>query len=203
MARRNRVTPEGEIIADPARGNFTGNRGVLCDETGQLRAPFRHRAWICCVLCFRGNRQPLASAHHWTPLFFLDEATAFAAGHRPCAACRRADYKRFRAAWAAATGAVPSAKEMDAALHAARVVPRLRDKRTHEAAVDGLPDGAFIRRDAGSVLILGDRLLSWTPGGYDVGVARPASGMVTVLTPAPIIAVLAAGYRPALHRSAL
>lgn len=201
MARQNRVTPDGRIIADPARGLFTGNRGILCDKDGTLRAPFRNRAWIACVLEWNGNRQPLGSAHHWTPLFFLDEAVALAAGHRPCATCRRADYKRFRAAWAEG-GAVPSAKEMDAALHEARVVPRLRTQITYEAGIATLPDGAFIRWRDGPALVLGDRLLPWASAGYLAGEARPASGEVTVHTPAPILAVLNAGYRPALHPSA-
>ena len=202
MARANRVTPEGGIIADPARGMFTGNRGILCDEGGQMRWPWRHKAWICCVLSWKGNRQPLDDAHRWTPLFFLDEAVALAAGHRPCATCRRADYNRFRAAWAVATGAVPSAKAMDAALHRARVFPRLRSKRTCEADLAALPEGSFIRWRDGPALVLGDRLLPWTPSGYGPAVPRPSTGPVTVLTPAPTVAVLKAGYRPTLHPSA-
>jgi hypothetical protein len=199
MPRQNRVTPEGRIIADRARGMFTGNRGILCDE-GVLRAPYRHRAWICCVLEYKGNRQPLASAQHWTPLFFLDEAVAFAAGHRPCATCRREAYNRFRAAWGSSP--LPSAKEMDAALHAARVVPRLRTQVTHKAELTSLPDGAFIRWQDRPALVLGDRLLPWTPAGYLPADARRGTGKVTVLTPAPMIAVLSAGYQPALHPSA-
>lgn len=202
MPRQNRVTPEGGIIADPARGMLTGNRGILCGEDGTLGSPFRSKAWITCVLEWKGNRQPLCSAHRWTPLFFLDEAVALSAGHRPCATCRRADYNRFRAAWAAG-GALPSAKEMDTTLHAARVVPRLRTKVTHQADIAALPDGAFIRWHDRPALVLGDRLLPWTPAGYFSGVARPASGEVTVLTPAPIISALRAGYRPALHKSAI
>ncbi|MGL4281586.1 MAG: hypothetical protein ACRCS0_14575 [Albidovulum sp.] len=201
MPRRNRVTPEGWIIADPARGTLTGNRGILCDESGALCRTSQHRAWISCVLEWKDNRQPLSSAHRWTPLFFLDEAVALAAGHRPCATCRRADYNRFRAAWAAGS-TLPSAKAMDAALHAARVRPRLRTKVTHEVDITVLPDGAFIRWQDNPALVLGDRLLPWTPAGYLAGQQRPASGKVTVLTPAPVIAVLKAGYRPALHPSA-
>lgn len=202
MALANRVTPEGRLIADPARGMFTGNRGILCDEDGRLRTPFRNRAWITCVLEWKGNRQPLCSAHRWTPLFFLDEATALAAGHRPCATCRRADYNRFRDAWSA-SGFIPSAKAMDAALHKARVTPRLRTQITHAADIATLPDGAFIRWRQGPALVEGGRLLPWTPAGYLAAETRPASGPVTVLTPAPTIAVLSAGYRPALHPSAL
>lgn len=202
MARRNRVTPGGRIISDPARGMFTGNRGILCGPDGALRMPFRHRAWICCVLAYKGNRQPLDSAHRWTPLFFLDEAVALAAGHRPCATCRREAYNRFRTAWSVASGALPSAKEMDAALHPARVLPRLRAQVTHVAEIAALPDAAFIRWQDRPALVLGARLLPWAPSGYGVAIARPTSCEVTVLTPAPTVAVLAAGFRPALHETA-
>ncbi|MCA0272507.1 MAG: hypothetical protein LCH69_10640 [Proteobacteria bacterium] len=202
MSRRNRVTPAGRIISDPARGMFTGNRGILCDEGGALCRTSRHRAWISCVLEWKGNRQPLSSAHRWTPLFFLDEAVSMAAGHRPCATCRREAYNRFRMAWAAASGALPSAKEMDAALHPARMVPRQRIQVTHEAEIESLPDGAFVRWNGSPALVLGESLRSWTPSGYGAADERPASGKVTVLTPAPMVAVLAAGYRPVLHQSA-
>jgi len=202
MARRNRVTPEGAIAADPARGLFMGNRGILHDDTGRITASFRHRNWVCCVLQFKGRKRQIMTPGHYTELFFLDEATALAAGHRPCAECRRAEYDRFRAAWGAAFGATPSAKAMDAALHEARIIPRLRIQRTHEADLTDLPDGTFIRWEETPALILDDRLLPWAPSGYGPPVPRPASGRVTVLTPAPTVAVLKAGYRPALHASA-
>ncbi len=202
MARRNRVTPEGAIVADPARGLVTGSRGLLGDEGGTMRWPWRHKAWICCVLSWKGNRQPFDDAHRWTPLFFLDEAVALAAGHRPCAECRRAEYNRFRAAWGAAFGATPSAREIDAALHEARIIPRLRVQRTHGADLTDLPDGTFIHREGRPALLLGDNLLPWSPTGYAPPAPRPASGRVTVLTPAPTVATLRAGYRPALHGSA-
>jgi hypothetical protein len=203
MARQNRVTPEGRIVADPARGDFMGNRGILHDPAGSIVAPFRHRNWVCCVLQFKGRHREIMAPGHYTELFFLDEAVALAAGHRPCAECRRRDYNRFREAWAAAAGgALQSAKDMDAALHAARVVPRLRGQRTHEAEIASLPDGAFIGWQDRPVLVFGDRLLPWTPAGYGPAEARPAAGPVTVLTPVPTIAALAAGYRPALHETA-
>ena len=202
MARQNRVTPESRIIADPARGDRMGNRGVLHDEDGNIVAPVRHRNWVCCVLRFKDRRRTIMRPGCYTELFFLDEATALSAGHRPCGECRRADYERFRAAWALATGTLPSAKEMDAALHPARVVPRRRTQVTHEADMAALPDGAFIRWQDRPALVLGDTLRPWTPSGYDPAVARPARGSVTVLTPAPTIAVLRAGYRPALHATA-
>lgn len=202
MTRRNRVTPEGSIVADPARGLFMGNRGILHDETGRITAPFRHHNWVCCELDFKGRKRDLMQPGRYTELFFLDEAVALAAGHRPCAECRRADYNRFRAAWAKATGSRPSANAMDAALHEARIIPRLRAQRRHEADLTDLPEGTFILWEGRPALILDDRLLPWAPPGYGPPVPRPASGRVTVLTPAPTVATLRAGYRPALHPSA-
>jgi len=202
MARRNRVTPEGAIVADPARGLFMGNRGSLHDDSGRITAPFRHRNWVCCLLEFKRRKRKLLQPGCYTELFFLDEAVALAAGHRPCAECRRADYNAFREAWAKATGSKPSAKAMDAALHEARIIPRLRAQRRHAGDLTELPDGTFIRWNKAPALILGDRLLPWAPSGYGPPVPRPASGRVTVLTPAPTVAVLKAGYLPALHASA-
>lgn len=206
MALRNRVTPEGEIIAHPSKaGVFMGNRGILHDDAGDIVRTHALPAWITCLLDFRDRKPPvpLVSPGRYTRLFFLDEAVALAAGHRPCGECRRRDYKAFRAAWAAATGAdLPGPREMDRALHAARIVPRRRIQRTFEADLADLPDGTFIRATTGPALILGDRLLPWTPDGYGPPLRRPGTGRVTVLTPAPTVAVLRAGYRPVLHPSA-
>lgn len=204
MPRQNRVTPEGEIIADPAKGLFMGNRGILHDDAGRIVAPFRHTNWVCCVTAFKDRRRNLMAPGRYTELFFLDEAVALAAGHRPCGECRRADYARFRSAWAAATGAgLPAPKEMDRALHAARIVPRRRMQATFAAAPEWLPEGTFVRIASGPALILGDRVLPWSPGGYGVSLDRPATGEVQVLTPRPTVAALAAGYRPVLHHSVL
>jgi hypothetical protein len=201
MARQNRVTPEGEIIADPARGLLTGNRGIL--HGGPRPRNWRNRAWITCLLAFRGHRQPLQATGTWTPLFFLDEAVALAAGHRPCAFCRREAWERFCAAWGRAAGAeAPRAAEVDRALHAARILPRRGTKVTFAAPVVSLPDFTFLRTDDGPVVILGDRLLPWAPGAYGSPLPRPASGLVEVLTPRPTVEALRAGYRPVLHPSA-
>jgi len=203
MARQNRVTPEGTIIADPARGLFMGNRGILHDEAGRIVAPFRHRAWICCVTEFKGRNRKVMTPGNYTELFFLDEATALAAGHRPCAECRRSDYSLFRAAWSVSgLGAQPSAAEMDNALHVARTRPRLRDKVTFQAPLSDLPDGTFVRLPDGPALVFGQALLPWTPAGYGKPLPRPSGSESTVLTPAPIVAVLAAGYAPHLHPTA-
>lgn len=203
MPHRNRVTPTGEIEATPARGLLTGNRGVLHDAEQRLGAArWRHPHWIACALSYKDWRRPIMAPGRWTELFFLDEAVALAAGHRPCALCRRADFKRFRDAWEAAFGARAKVPEIDATLHRARVEPRSRRQVTHRAALEALPDAAFVRCDGEPHLVLGARLLRWRHGGYDEGRRRPA-GAIEVLTPAPLVAVLRAGYRPLLHPSAL
>ncbi len=204
MPLMNRVTPEGGIIVDPARGLFTGNRGILCDEAGVRRREWRNHAWICCVLHWRDQRQPLSSSRTWTPLFFLDEAVALAAGHRPCAECRREAYQRFRAAWGRAAGtSAPLARDMDRALHDARILRRTGTGATCRAGIDSLPDFTFLRTGVGPAMVLGARLLPWTPAGYGAALPRPgAGGAVEVLTPGPTVAVLRAGYRPVLHPSA-
>lgn len=200
MPRQNRVTPEGEIIADPARGLVMGNRGCLHDAAGRLgTARWRHPHWIICALSFKGRWRPIMAPNRWTELFFLDEATALAAGHRPCAECRRAAYNAFRAAFAPAPLPAP---EIDRRLHTARVT-RTRHQITHRADLATLPDGSFVKLPGAPepLLVLTDRLLPWRPDGY--GLAQPRlGGTVTVLTPAPTVAALRNGYRPILHPTA-
>lgn len=202
MPRQNRVTPEGRIEADPARGLLTGNRGVLHDAAQRLGAArWRHPHWITCALTYKDWRRPIMAPGRWTELFFLDEAVALAAGHRPCALCRRADFNRFLEAWERAFGAREQVPAIDAALHRARVEPRSRRQVTHRAPLEALPDGVFLRWRDRPHLALGGRLLRWTHAGYDA--AALGEGEVEVLTPAPLVAVLRAGYRPLLHPSAL
>ncbi len=202
MPLQNRVLPTGEIVADPARGLFTGNRGILHDAGRRLgTARWRHPHWIVCALEHpRGVTRPVMSPGAWTELFFLDEAVALAAGHRPCAYCRRAAWRGFRAAWIAAGLAGDRAPEIDRALHAGRV-DRGRRQVTHRAPAGGLPDGVFVALPGGPALILGRAALPFAPAGYGAATGRP-QGEVTVLTPAPTVAALAAGYRPELHRTA-
>lgn len=196
---RNRVTPEGDIVAVPERGLFFGNRGVLHDEDRNLRRTWQVRRWITCRLQFRGRRRALLQPRRYTELFFLDEATALAAGHRPCAECRYHDYQRYRQAWAAAQGCGPlPADDLDLVLHRERVT-RDRTKQLHEAPVADLPDGTMVRLDGAAWLVHGGELLAWTPGGYAGRRARPARGAVDVLTPPSSVAVLRAGYTPVLH----
>ncbi len=200
MTRQNRVLPTGEIVAIAERGTLTGNRGCLHDSDAQLGAArWRHPHWISCALDYKGIRRRVMAPNRWTELFFLDEAVALAAGHRPCALCRRADWLAFRAAWAVAFGALAAAPDIDRQLHAARVESRSRRQRRHEAEAQGLPEGTFLWAD-GPALLTETGLLPYRPGGYGPALPRP-KGRVTVLTPRPLVAVLAAGYRPRLHPS--
>jgi hypothetical protein len=200
MPRRNRVTPEGEIVADPARGTLMGNRGRLHRADGTPAGSlWTTKAWIACCLSFGNRRRTIMAPGSYTELFFLDEATAYAAGHRPCAECRRADFRAFMALWETEFGP-GRAPGVDAALHAARV-RRDRTKITFEAAAEGLPDGTMIRLEAGPALLLGDAALPWTTVGYGLPRPRPG-GTARVLTPQPIVALLRAGLRPGLHASA-
>lgn len=205
MALQNRVTPFGEIVADPARGTLMGNRGILHDDHRQLgRRRWQHRTWIACRLDFRGRHREVMTPHRYTELFFLDEAVAIAAGHRPCYECRRADYRAWQAAWSRARDGAPqpSAGEMDAVLHRDRIDPATRRQRTWQAAYPDLPDGTFVVRNADAWLVRGDLLLRWTPARYSGDVRRPATGEVMVLTPRASVALLAAGYLPQTHPSA-
>jgi hypothetical protein len=200
---QNRVLPTGTIVADPARGLFTGNRGILHDAgRGLGTARWRHPHWIVCALSHpRGIRRRVMSPGTWTELFFLDEAVALAAGHRPCAYCRRPAFLAFQTAWIAAGLPGRTAPEIDRTLHAARVA-RSRAQITHKAEIATLPDGTFIAVANAPALLCGDRLLPYVPKGYGPPLPRQSCGQVTVLTPAPTVATLIAGYRPELHGSA-
>jgi hypothetical protein len=206
VARRNRVTPLSELVADPARGLVYGNRGCLHDDGGQIRRRYAGRRWIACRLRFRGwHRAPLLQPGRFTELFFLDEATAMAAGHRACALCRREDYNHLVALWRELHPGQVGADAMDAQLHAERVADGTRAQRHHEAALDDLPDAAFVLRDGAPWLVRGGQLLAWTPAGYAQRVARPAGERAVLITPPSLVAVLRAGWNgavPLLHPSA-
>jgi hypothetical protein len=198
MPLRNRVTPMSDLIADPARGLVYGNRGCLHDDRGEIRRRFATRRWIACRLEFKGwHRGPLLQPGKFTELFFLDEATAFAAGHRPCALCRREDYNRFLEL-AGARGA----DEIDDRLHGERLDGSRR--RLHRLSAEELPDGAFVLRQDDPWLVRGRELLRWTPAGYTDRAPLPA-GLVETVTPPSLVAVLRAGWHPVvplLHDSA-
>jgi hypothetical protein len=200
MPLQNRVQPTGEIIAHPARGGLTGNRGILHGPDRKLgTARWQHPHWVCCVLEFRGRYHGPMPDRRWTALFFLDEAVALAAGHRPCHQCRHADAQRFRAAWESAFQEPAPASKMDRLLHPARV-NRTRQQVRFQADAQTLPPGVFVLSD-GPMLLTEDAARPYRPDGYGDPIPRPA-GPVCVLTPKPMVGVLAAGYQPMLHHSA-
>ena len=259
MPLQNRVLPDQTIVADPARGLLTGNRGILHDDSQTLRHRWTAKAWICCALDWKATRRQPMTGRSWTELFFLDEAVALASGHRPCATCRRAAYNAFRDAWSRAALPGHQAPEIDAHLHAARLTATWH-QRLHQADGASLPDGTFILHPApshnalpaplldgtiilhlapphpaqpaplpdgtfdqhrapphlappvprpdGTInlpptphLILGPDAWPYTPAGYLAALPRP-TGPVLVMTPAPLVACLRAGYRPILHPTA-
>jgi len=200
MPHPNRLQPDGTFLATPARGGFMGNRGRLHDAAGTIGpATWRGTAWITCTPRPKPGRPPqgVTPPNGYTRLFFHDEAVACAAGHRPCAECRRAVYNDFRAAWARAFGTTPKADEIDATLHAARIDPATRAQRRHGADLSTLPDGAFILWQGGPHLVQGHGLRPYRPDGYAAPVPRPQA-QVTVLTPAPLVRVMQAGWHPVL-----
>lgn len=204
MSLQNRVNPFGDLFRTAARGTMMGNRGgVLHNADREIVLNFKSRRWIACVLEFKGRRRIVMSERRYTELFFLDEAVAFAAGHRPCAECRRERFNAFRDAWSRrpSGGHLPMADEMDAELHRARVEGK-RAKVTYEAQLGSLPDGAFVRIDGNAYLVWEDGLLLWSPVGYQRRDAGSNDAVVTVLTPKPIVECLQQGYRPDIHDSA-
>jgi hypothetical protein len=209
MPRRNRVTPFGDVIATPERGTMMGNRGILHDPDGRVRRPWQVKRWLLCVLEFRGRHRTVMAPNRYTELFFLDEATGLAAGHRPCFECRRKGFLAFRDAWAA--GNRPTMRPetigadlMDHQLHTERVGPD-RSKRTFTADLDELPDGVFVKlgdADGGACLVWRDNLLDWSAGGYTGRRRRSRGRVVSVLTPRSTVAAIRAGYVPEVHPSA-
>jgi hypothetical protein len=203
MPLQNRVDPSGELLASAARGSLTGNRGGRFHRDDRTLGGRRwaSRQWICCRLAFKQRHRTVWGAGY-TELFFLDEVTAFAAGHRPCFECRRKDAEAFAEAWRDAFGLAerPRAGSMDRVLHAERLDGR--GKRLHRMPIDDVPDGAFVRRDNGAFVVSAGKLLRWTPSGYAERMERPRSTTVDVLTPPTIVRALAAGYAPQWHPSA-
>lgn len=176
-----------------------GNRGRLHDGAGRIGRRWQGKAWITCTLREKPRRGSagVLPPNGYTRLFFLDEAVACAAGHRPCAECRRAVYNDFRAAWGRAFGQTASAAEMDRVLHTARIDAATRGQRHHAAQAESLPFGAFILHEGVPHLVTDDALYPYSPDGYGAPLKRPAK-MVTVLTPAPLVDVMRAGWRPLL-----
>lgn len=209
MPLQNRVTPYGEIVAVSERGLLMGNRGVLHNDARQIVRPYQVQRWIACRTEFRGRHRQVMRPGSYTELFFLDEATAFAAGHRPCAECRHEDYLRFKSAWASSsTGALvgPRAEQMDAVLHAQRLMTdegahRPSRKRTYEDEIATLPDGTMLDIDGVAWLLWRGALHQWSPAGYTFSRPEPRGGRVPIVTPQALVEVLRAGYELMVHPS--
>ncbi|HEX2117256.1 MAG TPA: hypothetical protein VHM01_22855 [Alphaproteobacteria bacterium] len=210
MPRQNRVDPFGRLIAVSARGTLLGNRGCLHDANGNIVRRWTTRAWIACRLSYKGRHREIMTPNRWTELFFLDEATALSAGHRPCGECRREDYIRFKTAWVNGnpqfdlTVNTPIEK-IDLILQRERVSePPASTKVMFTADIDTVPDGVFVLGNDGETpwLVWGERLLRWAPDGYHEAIERPELASVNVLTPRSMVAAFNAGYRPQVHSSA-
>ncbi|NUM45444.1 MAG: hypothetical protein HUU38_12135 [Anaerolineales bacterium] len=203
MPRQNRVTPFGQLIATPERGTLMGNRGSLHNAHGQIRRPFVGQRWIICLLAFKGWHRTVMTPGQYTELFFLDEATALAAGHRPCAECQRPRFNLFRETWARAnpqhTSLLrPPATLIDAVLHGERA---LSTPGIHLCpTLDDLPNGTYLAEGENAFLVLNRTLLRWTPAGYTPHAEIPFPARV--LTPASVVRTLAAGYPVEIHPSA-
>lgn len=200
MPLRNRVTPFGTIEALPGRGTIMGNRGVIHNAQREIVRPWQVKRWIACVLEFRGRHREVMQPNRWTELFFLDEAAAFAAGHRPCAECRRSDYKRFVALWSDVLGGSTRADDIDVILHQSRTDGK--QKRTYHEKLGSLPDGTYVAIDGGAWLIHDGSLHRWSDGGYVERAAIERERITEVLTPQPFVALFSAGYAPGIHASA-
>ena len=204
MPLQNRVTPTGDIIATAHRGLFTGNRGIIHDPATKtlLKKRWSSPAWITCVCEFRGWRRKVMGGRSWTELFFLDEATAFAAGHRPCFFCRRDDANRFRTAWEKGNGVAGiRAREVDAVLHRERLESGRKRLHPLPMPVTQLPDGAMVQQGEESFVIVQGRALQWSMAGYSE--TETAIDNAMLLTPPSTQRALGAGYRCVLHPSAV
>jgi hypothetical protein len=210
MPLQNRVTPFGDIIATPHRGMFIGNRGIIHDPATRtlLKRRWSTPAWLTCVCEFRGRRRKVMGGRSWTELFFLDEATAFAAGHRPCFFCRRDDANRFRAAWERGNGVTDlRAVDIDAVLHRERLEGIRKRLHALDVPLSRLPDGAMVGVREQSFLIVQGRALKWSPAGYrgewavERAMPEGANEPAMLLTPPSTVRAFAAGYRPVLHAS--
>lgn len=196
---QNRVDPSGNIISTSARGAWMGNRGQLHNEHQQIQRPFKLKAWLICLLHFKDRRRQVMAPNRYTELFFLDEVTAFAAGHRPCFECRRKDHDRFKAFWVTGNRLTginvhTSINDIDKILHKERI-DRMGEKVTYQEHIRDLPEGSFITIDDRPYLIANKKLYPWTPFGYEIPIPLPKTGMVTVLTPRSTVNAFKAGYK--------
>ncbi len=201
--RRNRVTPMGDIVAIEMRGAWLGNRGIL-HRGDQLVRSHVSDLWIVCALEHQDWRLPQWAPHHFTVLFFHDEAVALAAGHRPCALCRRDAYDAYRQAWSAEIGvAVPDATQINRQLHGERIVRGTHRRRLHRMSWPSLPVGTFVVVEGEPRLVLEDSTVAWTTQGYAGARSRPRTGTVDAVTPPSTLAALRGGYRPQVDDAAI
>lgn len=206
MPRRNRVTPFSTLISTSARGTLTGNRGCLHDKQEQIQRQFQGKRWIICLLDFKGRKRSIMTPGRYTELFFLDEATALAAGHRPCAECQRERFNLFREVWATANPEMagmnkPAATTLDAVLHHERIATSRQTDRFCNS-IEDLPEGAFVVDDEGiAYLVTRNHLLRWSPAGYEHPPAQGIRYPMRVLTPASVVRALAADYPVSVHSS--
>ncbi len=205
MPLQNRVDPRGRLHAVEARGAWMGNRGVLHDPEKRIVAPWRLKRWITCVLSFKDRHREVFAPGRYSELFFLDEATSLAAGHRPCAECRRKRYDEFRAAWAAGRGLtanrLPGAEDIDRVLHEERWTDA-GTKRLEDAVLSTLPAGVIVAQAQRAHLWWSGRLLPWSFEGYGLPAAVSPARRVDVLTPRSIVDAMRAGFVPQVHESA-
>ena len=207
MPLQNRVDPWGRLIYTSARGAWLGNRGILHNEKKEIVAPWRHKAWVTCMLEYKGIKREIFSPGQYSELFLLDEATALSAGHRPCAQCRRPRYREFKETWVKANmptyaPAAVSIGQIDQQLHSERAIPG-GGKVTHNAEFQSLPSGTFVEIDGNAYLLWEGRLRKWTPAGYiDSRQSPEPEASIKVLTPVSIVRMLAAGFTPQVHDAA-
>jgi hypothetical protein len=203
--RQNRVDPLGRIIKTEARGTFMGNRGVIHDPNENIVRAFKHKAWITCALQFKERHRVVMTPNRWTELFFLDEATAFAAGHRPCCECRKENFKQFKVCWLMGNpqyGLEPavSIKEIDTIIHRERIAKDAA-KKMYQARAHDLPEGTFIELEGSPFLLANKRRYKWSPFGYRRGILIAKNETVNVLTPGSVVNAFMAGYRPGFEVS--
>lgn len=197
---QNRVDPFGAIIATSARGSWMGNRGVIHNESKQIIRPFKHKAWVICQLEFKGRKRVVMTPDRWTELFFLDEATALTAGHRPCFECRKEDAKRFKSCWIKGNPShhftpATSINDIDEIIHRERI-DHEKKKVVHQRKVSETPDGTFILMNDHPYLLCKGQLHRWTPFGYEDVMTVSGSYLLTILTPNSIVNAIQAGYVP-------
>ena len=202
MPLQNRVSPSGELLADNARGSWLGNRGILHNEKKEIIRPWKHKNWVLCQLNFKERKREVFSQNSYSELFFLDEATALSAGHRPCASCRRQRFDEFKQAWEAAQLSELKVDEIDKVLHQDRSI-RGGKKVTYNEKLDNLPNGVFVELEGKPWLIWRNELHEWHPDGYRARAEIYGDLNVTVLTPKCMVEIINAGFIPQVDESVM